>query len=369
MKKSNLKIGISALLLAGSFTITGCNGRVKLNAVQPQTQTQQPTDNFYQAPIEDSYPNNTNSTFNNMPVANAVPNNKLNDFKVDQDTFNQWQAKGIAVSSGTIYVSAADAGGVFKKGTVVKMSSADGKSWKDLSSSLLGLRHPIDSTILGLAVSGGTILAGDSSGKMYSVDASKGSVKVLKSSPATDVASAGGSFYVSNGSLERTDSSATSRTPITGMNVSGGIGADMRGNVYAISGATIKKFDATSQQVIDVVMGDIGSAIDVAADDRNGDIYVLEQSNIKRFNSNGQLLSTFPSGASKPVGIAADESGFIYVADAGTTYKDSKVIKFSASTDAVSSQMNSMNSYNQAYNASYNNNSNDAYNYASTRRK
>jgi hypothetical protein len=58
------------------------------------------------------------------------------------------------------------------------MNSTNGKNWKDLGSAWLGLSHPIGATVQGLTVAGSTIIAVDTSGKSYTVDASKGNVKV-----------------------------------------------------------------------------------------------------------------------------------------------------------------------------------------------
>ncbi|GIW22107.1 MAG: hypothetical protein KatS3mg068_1114 [Candidatus Sericytochromatia bacterium] len=233
------------------------------------------------------------------------------------------------------------------------MNASDGKNWKDLASSFLGARHPMDSTVTGLAISGGTILAGDSTAKMYVVDASKGSVKTVKNAGGLDVASTAGSFFIANGTIEKTDASASSRNPLPNLTVTGGIGADAMGNVYAVSGNTIKKVDLNSQ-VTDIITTDLVSPLDVAVDNRNGDIYVLEQAMIKRFSTNGQLLSQFSNGSSKPVGIAVDETGCVYVADAGTSKADSKVVKFSASVDGNNNSMNNFG-YQNNYGTGYNN--------------
>ncbi|PKL74818.1 MAG: hypothetical protein CVV27_18595 [Candidatus Melainabacteria bacterium HGW-Melainabacteria-1] len=70
-------------------------------------------------------------------------------------------------------------------------------------------------------------------------------------------------------------------------------------------------------------------ALDIAGDGRNGDVYVLEQAEIKRFGMSGQLLGRTPHGATQPVSIAVDEMGNVYVSDYGTSSSDSKILKFS----------------------------------------
>ena len=345
--KQTLKVGIALVLLVSSFNLTACGGRIK-PATQVAPATQAPSDNFYNDPgLNDPAYNNPNGSLGNVPaIPTGTPNTQLGTFMADQATLNQWQARGIAVSSGTIYLSVADTSGLSKKGAIVKMSSTDGKSWKDLTSKLLGLSHPISATVEGLSVSGGTIVAADSSGKIYNVDASNGKVNVIKGTGGKDVASSAGSLFIANGSVEKTDTSASSRLPVNGMSATGGVGSDNLGNVYAVSGNTIKKADNTGM-VQDVVTSDLTAPLDVAVDSRNGDIYVLEQAMIKRFTSNGQLVVPFSNGATKPVGIAIDEAGAVYVADAGTSNKDSKVIKFAASVD----NMNNMNMGGGGYNS------------------
>jgi hypothetical protein len=337
------KLLSTILILNFALGLNSCAGRIKsstLNQAAPPVSTAPSTipDTFY-----DDNSNLDNRSSFNTPVIQAQPNTQMGTFKVDQDTLNDWQARGLAVSGGIIYVSAADTSGLMKKGTVIRMNSSDGKGWKNLASSFLGLRHPMDSTVTGLAISGSTIVAGDTNGKVYIVDASKGGVKTVKGSGALDVASGSGTFYLSNGMVERADNSVSSRSPFGSLSASGGIGADAQGNVYAISGNVVKKGDINGQ-VTDVITTDINGGIDVAVDNRNGDIYVLEASMIKRFNSNGQLLSQFPNGATKAVSIAIDEMGYVYVADSGKDKKDSKIIKFSASSDAM--QTNTLSSQN-----------------------
>jgi hypothetical protein len=335
--RKNLRVGVTLMILAASFSISACGKRLSPASIQ---QSPMSTQAPIQQPVPDPYPDYNNTPANN-PITQGVPNAQSGSFPADQATFNQWQARGIAVTGGVIYLSVSDTSGLSKKGSIVKMNSSDGKNWKDLTSSFLGLSHPLDATVTGLAVAGGTIIAVDSNSKVYSVDASNGKVKVIKTAGGTDVTAGAGSVFIANGSVEKSDSSATARTPIMGLTASGGVGSDNSGNVYAVSGTTIKKADPQGQ-VQDVITTDLAAPVDVAVDSRSGDIYVLEQSMIKRFNSNGQLLVSFSNGATKAVSIAADETGAIYVADAGSTNKDSKVIKFAPAIDAmVNSQMNS----------------------------
>jgi len=349
MKTNFFKIGLSAVLLVSSVSLTGCGGRIQVsNPTQalPQPQQTMPDNSFYNEPSynDPSYSNPNNGAYNTIPQ--GQPNASVGSFAVDQDMANQWQAKGIAVSSGIIYVTAADNRGLFKKGTVIKMSATDGKKWENLGGKWLGMRHPMDGTVSGLAVAGGAIVATDTQGKIYTLDATKGGVKVVSSGGGTDAAYAGGAVFIANGSVERSDASASSRSPIPGLMTSGGIGGDNMGNVYAANGTIVKKADS-SGMVSDLITSDLQQAVDVAVDSRQGfgDVYVLDGTMIKRFTANGQFVVSFASGAAKPVGISVDETGAVYVADGGATHKDSKVFKFSPATDMNGSIGNGYNNY------------------------
>lgn len=355
---------IASLVLISSLSMTACNkARMQPSQVTPASNTPSAGEDFNKGVSSDL---DLEAPVNTQPPApiNAAPNVQSGSFKVDQSITSQWQAKGIAVSGGFIYVSAADNSGIFKKGTVIKMNSSDGKAWKSLGSTLGGLRHPMDATVEGVAVNGSTVVAVDSAGKVYTLDAANGGVKVIKAAGGKDVASGAGSIYIANGMVEKTDTSATSRSPVPSLSASGGICSDNLGNVYAVSGVTVKKSDSTGQ-VTDVVTSDLTAPTDVAVDSRNGDLYVLDAVMIKRFNSTGQIMSTFSSGATKPVGIAVDEAGGLYVADFGTTYKDSKVLKFSASVDSPVASASSASTYNYGSSSS---GSSDYSTYSSTKK-
>jgi hypothetical protein len=262
-----------------------------------------------------------------LGAGSQAPNPQLGTFEVDQDTLNQWQARGIAVNGGAIYIAASDSRSLFKKGTVLKMDATSGKNWKNLGSTMLGLRHPMDSTIQGVAVVGGNLFAIDSTQGLYSVKASGGEVKPLKGAGGMDIAGSMNGLYVSaNGGLERGDMSGTARTPMNIMTASG-IGSDSRGNVFFVSGPRVAVMDQSGMPR-DVVQQGVMTPLDVAGDGRNGDVYVLEQAEIKRFSMNGQLLARFPHSAAQPSSIAIDETGNVYVADFGSSHKDSKIIKF-----------------------------------------
>ena len=266
--------------------------------------------------------------FSNNGTGNSgTANVQMGTFKTDQDFLNQWQAKGIAASGGSVYVTVADNTSLSKKGSIVRMDTDSGKNWKNIGSTWLGLRYPLDKTIQGIAISGTNLVAVDSKGSLYTIE-NKKKIKSFKTGAGTDVAVGAGNVFIVNGSVvEKADSSGQGRSAIANLTVTGGIGADTIGNLYAISGSGIKKVD-TQMNVTDIITQGVSNGIDVAFDDKNGLIYVLENTEIKRFSIQGLMLASFGNGAVKANGIATDELGNVYVSDEGKDYKTSKIIKF-----------------------------------------
>jgi hypothetical protein len=294
---------------------------------------------------------------NNGTGGSGYANSQLTTFKVDQDLFNQWQATGISVSAGTIYVSVADTKNVFKKGSIISMDANSGKSWKNIGSTWLGLRYPIDQTIHGVSATGSNIVAIDTKGVLYNIE-NKKKINSVKSGPGTDVAVGAGVIYIANGgNVERAEASGEGRTIIPNLSVSGGITTDTRGNLYAISGNGIKMVEAGGSglnNISDVVTNGITGGVDLAVDDKNGFIYVLENGGIQRFTTSGVLVASFGNGATKGVAIATDELGNVYVADEGKDYKESKIIKFAPGNGTIPQFDNSDSiPKNQGYDSQY----------------
>lgn len=126
-----------------------------------------------------------------------------------------------------------------------------------------------------------------------------------------------------------------------------GIATDISDNIYVIDstakkGQVIKKFDKYGYQM-PIQFGSIGSLdpgyfnnpTDLAVDNRNGDIYVVDSGNnrVQRFNAEGNYLSEFGQFGSgdgyfnTPWGIAIDKEGYVYISDP----KNARVQKFSPS--------------------------------------
>lgn len=365
MKRSQALYGlISSLILASS--LTACGGRAPgMGVDQPlmdqpvadQPSYQQPVDN---TPISQppSYTDPSGGYPGTAPITTPVINQPMNvspvgEYKVDQSLLSDWQARGIAVSGGSIYIAATDSSGLSRKGTVLKMNATTGKDVKDLGSTLLGLRHPLDSTIQGVAMAGGNLYAIDSSKGLFSIRTSGGEIKELKGTGGMDIAgSNSGLFIAAGGFLERSDMSGAARAPMQGIPASAGIGSDSRGGVYFVAGNRVGVIDPMNGMPRDVVSQGLMTPVDVAGDGRTGEIYVLEQTQVKRFSQAGQLMGSFAHNAAQPSSIAIDESGNVYIADFGSSSGTSKIVKFAAIGGTIGIPGNGMN-YGSGYGAGY----------------
>lgn len=333
MKRSQKSVLTFSLLLV-SLSLTACGRRAP--GVTPDVPVAQPSAIANPLPPVDNAPVATppipqpGDPYGTVPSLPAQPPNPpLAQLTVDQDSLlNQWQARGIAVSGGNIYIAAVDTRGILKKGTVIKMDATSGKNWKNLGSSFMGLSHKLDETLQSVTIAGGNLFALDASKGLFSVSTNGGQIKELRGTGGYDLAGTNQAIFVAtNGMLERSDMSGTSRAPLPGIMASNGIGANSRGEILFISGNRIAMLDLMGRPR-DVVTQGLVNPIDVAGDARNGDIYVLEQSGIKRFSATGQLLSSFAHNAVQPSSIAVDESGNVYVSDFGNSHKDSRIFKF-----------------------------------------
>lgn len=116
-----------------------------------------------------------------------------------------------------------------------------------------------------------------------------------------------------------------------------GIAVDNANFIYVLDnaggpGTAVKKFDARSSSPVLQFGSNAGSgpgqfrgATDLAVDNRNGDIYVVDSGNnrVQRFDRDGRFISEFGSAGrgnsqfDRPYGIAIDKDGYIFVADTG----------------------------------------------------
>lgn len=260
-------------------------------------------------------------------------------FMVDQDTFNQWQAVNVASDGINVYVAAVDAKSP-AKGTVITMD-ASGGSWKDIGKSLLAtisfgaLGYKMDETITGLALdSSGNVLVTDTADRVYSMATPKYSITETEMaiSGTYDVVSAGDNYYVASATgIQKFGSDLSAPSSFGSVTPTGGLGADSAGNVYAVVGTGIKKFDAAGKATD--VAKDLSSPIDVAVDS-SGNIFVLTSSSVVWFNSSGAKQGEFGNGEFQtPTAIAADSNG-VWVVDAGSSHKDSALIKYVSGGDS-----------------------------------
>jgi len=295
---------------------------------------------------------------NNGTAGSGSANTQLTTFKVDQDFLNQWRARGISILDGFIYVAVSDTKNLFKKGSIVKMTTESGDSWENIGDNYF-VKYKIDQDVQAVAADSTAIYAVDSKGSFYVIGASTSKItsKItsVSSGPGKDLAIGKDCIYIANGStVEKSDISGGDRTIISDLVINGGIATDSSGNLYVTSGNTIKKVNESDGKIVDVATEGIDSPIDITVDEKRGFIYVLESADIKRFDMDGKLLASFGNGSMQPVSIATDELGNVYVADEGTTYKDSKIVKFGpASTllpgyenpDIVQNQLDSSSFY------------------------
>ncbi|HEY9722774.1 MAG TPA: carboxypeptidase regulatory-like domain-containing protein [Oscillatoriaceae cyanobacterium] len=116
-----------------------------------------------------------------------------------------------------------------------------------------------------------------------------------------------------------------------------GITVDNANFVYLLDnsagpGGAVKKFDLNASQPVlefgtnsGAGPGQFQGATDLAVDNRNGDIYVVDSGNnrVERFDRDGRFISEFGSAGraqgqfDRPYGIAIDKNGYIYVSDTG----------------------------------------------------
>ncbi|MGE3725138.1 MAG: hypothetical protein AB7I41_06280 [Candidatus Sericytochromatia bacterium] len=256
-------------------------------------------------------------------------------FKVDQDTFNQWQAVNVISDGSNLYVAAVDVK-TPTKGTVIQMDTSGG-AWKDLGKSFLSTitlgatGYKMTKTIQGLAMDdSGNLIISDSNDQLFRMDTPKYSVTTVKAALASalDVVSSGSNIFVATSTgIQKFDSSLAAGSAFGSITPSGGLGRDSQGNIYAVAGSAIQKIDGSGNA--SEIVKDVSGALDVSVDS-NGNIFVLMSDSVKFYNNKGESQGSFGSGDfTAPKAIFADSSGGVYVADSGSDHKTSQVVKFS----------------------------------------
>jgi hypothetical protein len=244
--------------------------------------------------------------------------------------FKDWQASGIVAVDGQIYIAASDRTGLSRRGSVLTLD-AKGK-WKDIGDAWLGLKHPLNNTVRGVAAdSSGTLLAIEASGKLGQITtAPKPKIKTVSTglSGLLDVVCYSNTFYISTGNQIRKMSPdlSTSESVAVNLSLTGGMGVDKAGNFYAVSTGQIVKVtqDGTKSVILDGVM----NAIDVAVD-KAGRLVVLLSDGIAVYSPTGEKLKDIGGGQfDTAAAIYVDSSNTVYVADTGRNRKTSQVLTF-----------------------------------------
>lgn len=116
-----------------------------------------------------------------------------------------------------------------------------------------------------------------------------------------------------------------------------GMAVDNANFIYVIDnsagpGGAVKKYDARGSRPVLAFGANSGAgpsqfrgATDLAVDNRNGDVYVVDSGNnrVQRFDRDGRFISEFGSAGrgnsqfDRPFGIAIDKDGYLFVSDAG----------------------------------------------------
>lgn len=245
--------------------------------------------------------------------------------------FKDWQATGIVAVDGQIYIAASDRTGLSRRGSALTLDAKG--SWKDIGDKLLGLTHPLNSTVRGIAAdTSGNLLVVEASGKVGLVTTSpKPSIKAVSTgqSGVLDVVCYSNSFFISTGTQIRKMSPdlATSESIAANLSLTGGMGVDKDGNFYCVATGQIVKIDQDG--VSSVVLDNVMNAVDVAIA-KDGRMVVLMNNGISVYDASGQKLKDIGGGEiGTGAAIYVDASNTIYVADTGKDRKSSQILTYS----------------------------------------
>jgi hypothetical protein len=244
--------------------------------------------------------------------------------------FKDWQATGIVAVDGQIYITASDRTGMSRRGSVLTQDAKG--NWKDIGDTWLGLKHPLNNTVRGIAAnSSGELVAVEASGKLGQITtAPKPKIKTVSTgqSGLLDVVCYSNSYYISTGTQIRKLSPdlTTSEALAVNLSLTGGMGIDKGGNFYSVATGQIVKVtpDGTKSVAIDNVM----NAVDVAVA-KDGRLVVLLTDGIAVYSATGEKLKDIGAGqVGTGSSIYVDSTNTIYVADTGKNRKTSQILTF-----------------------------------------
>lgn len=263
-------------------------------------------------------------------------NGPPNDFRrlIGKGFLSSWLygPRGLAVSGNMIYIADANRSGLRGPyGAVMVFDGASEDSFTSYASMYYERRDGnsytrlLNATTQAVAVNDEVVLASDATGV-------KGFIRAIPENalnagnpiaPACrDMVFAGGVLYMAQPyqiAALKADTWQTTK----GLDVAArGLGADPQGRLWVVTASRISAYQ-DGQQVMDFdARGTDGTgptAIqlqDVAVDPRNGDLYVLDQTRVLRYDSAGKFISTFGGGRiGLGASIAVGADGHVYVSD------------------------------------------------------
>ncbi len=260
-----------------------------------------------------------------------------NDFrrKIGKGFLSNWLygPRGLAVAGNLLFI--ADANRASLRGMHGAVMAFDGLN-EDTFTTYAGMYYErrtgdtttfmLGATTQAVAVNDRVVLASDASGV-------KGFIRAIPENalnngaalaPACrDMAFAGGVLYMAQAGQVAAIKEGTWEAA-QGINVDArGLGADAQGRLWVVTADRILAYQA-GQKVLDFdargtdAKGPASMQLaDVAPDPRNGDLYVLDQGRVLRYDAAGKFLGSFGAGRiGQGASIAVGADGSVYVSDA-----------------------------------------------------
>lgn len=260
-------------------------------------------------------------------------------FLTDQDTFSQWQAMNLSSDGTSLFIAAVDQQ-TPSKGTVLSMDLS-GEAWTDLGNSLLtrftfgATGYTMKKTIRGLAVAqNGKVLISDQSEGAYVLDpgTKKMTAHDLELPNATDVAALGERYFiVANHRIQVTQAPFAQAAAFGTLTDVKALAQHPDGILYALTSDGIYRLaeqGASTQVLAAAKATTIGweSAKDFAVDPE-GNFFVLSDLGVFWLDAKGALKGELASGDLIAPRALLWVSGSLYIADAGSSYKDSAILQ------------------------------------------